>query len=442
MQVIEPAERPANGVSPWSAPIRWLREQKLSGEYWRLFSTAFFFDTGFGIYFFLFNLYLLDYHFNERAMGWIGGALTLGLVVGTLPAGELARRYGLRPLLLTLFLGAPLMGTARALWVWEPAQIVLAFLAGCVMSSWGVCFLSAVSRFTTEKNRTSGFSLIFSVSVLSSILGGIVCGYLGVWLKAAGIMLPPVEVKRLILLASSGIAFCGIFPVLRLKQLRAPLEATAARGEPGYEHWWTRWKPDPFLLRFLPAMSLWAALLAAFTPFANVYLARVLHVSMTRIGLVFSIVQVVQFGMGLVAPVLFRAMGLLNGIVMTQIGAAILLGSMSLATHSGAAIALYLVFSAAQWMSSPGLYNLLMDRTPEERRSTAAATTLCCNSLAGSVATPVAGILFVRFGYPPVLFGLALAGLAIAMLFRASLGSGKRDSQIAPCEGVAGVETL
>jgi high-affinity Fe2+/Pb2+ permease len=68
-------------------------------------------------------------------------------------------------------------------------------------------------------------------------------------------------------------------------------------------------------------------------------------------------------------------------------------------------------------MSTPGLYNLLMDETPDPERSTAAAMTLFCNALAGSAATAGAGILFTRFGYPPVLLGIAGMAAAIAVLF-------------------------
>jgi predicted MFS family arabinose efflux permease len=81
-------------------------------------------------------------------------------------------------------------------------------------------------------------------------------------------------------------------------------------------------------------------------------------------------------------------------------------------------MALYLTFSAAQWMCSPGLYNLLMNETPDSERSPAAAMTLFCNALAGSAATAGAGILFTRFGYPPVLLSIAALAMLIALLFR------------------------
>jgi len=412
--LLNSAQCVAKAVSFWKNPYAWLLDKRLSRGYWVFFSAAFFFDAGFAVYFFLFNLYLLDCGFNERSMGWIGGAMTLGSLAATLPVGALGRRIGVRPLLIILFISAPLTNAVRAIWVWEPAQIAFAFLTGVAMSSWGVCFLPAVARLTNERNRTSGFSLIFSVSVGTSMLGGIVCGYLGKWLGLAGFMIQPLAVKRLILLAACVIALVGLFPVLRL---HVPSQQDAFITEHGHRKWLKAGKSNPFLIRFLLCMALWSGILAAFTPFANVYLTKDLHISMTKIGLIFSSVQVVQLCMGLLAPVLFRALGLVNGIAITQISAGIVLVLLSKAANERVAIVLYLIYSAAQWMSSPGLYNLLMSKTPDEDRSNAAAATMFCNSLVASLATAGAGILFARFGYSPVLMLLGAGALLIALLF-------------------------
>lgn len=411
------ASNSAEGASFWKNPVVWLKKKNLSHGYWIFFSAAFFFDAGFAIYFFLFNLYLLDRHFDERAMGWIGGTFTLGSLVGTLPAGALIQKYGVRPLLIFLFVSAPLLNAVRTVWLWEPSQIAIAFLAGLAMSIWGVCFLPAVARLTNEGSRTSGFSLIFSVSVGTSMLGGIVCGYLGRWLATMGIALQPAETKQLILLFSCGIAFLGLVPVFRL---RLPLHSQQNSGDssPAYWNWLSKRKIGPFLGRYLPLTGLWFAVLAAFNPFANVYLTRNLHVPMAQIGLIFSAVQVLQFFMGILTPLVFRAVGLMNGIVLTQIAAAVVLGCLAGSTNQTLAITLYLVYSAAQWMCAPGLYNLVMNETPDSERSAASAMTMFCNALMASLATAAAGVLLTRFGYPPVLFGLALAALAIALAFR------------------------
>jgi MFS family permease len=79
---------------------------------------------------------------------------------------------------------------------------------------------------------------------------------------------------------------------------------------------------------------------------------------------------------------------------------------------------------------------LLMDQTPDKERSTAAAMTLFCNALAGSAATAMAGILFTHFGYPPVLFGIAMLAIGAALLLRVLI-TPQPHSPALPKEGIA-----
>jgi predicted MFS family arabinose efflux permease len=427
-QLLETGPTEANGssrISIWKSPTSWLLEKKLSRGFWVFFSVAFFFDFGFSVYVFLFNLYLLDFHFNERTIGLVGGAATLGSVIGTLPAGWIARRTGLRPLLAVCLIASPLLGVARTLAMWQSAQIGLAFLAGLGMCLWGVCFLPALARLTTEENRASAFSLIFSVGIGTTALGGVVCGYLPQWLKMAGFAMQAVEVKRLILMVSCGIAAVGLIPLLRLR-LPPPEGESQTESKTSKQPW----KMNPFLLRFLPAMALWAAVLGAFTPFANVYLSKDLHIPMAQIGLIFSAAQIIQLCMTLLTPLVFRRMGLVNGIVATQVATAAALGCLAGTHDRGLTVALYLSFSAVQWMSAPGLYNLLMSRVPDEERSSASAMTLFCNALLGSGATAGAGILFVRFGYPHVLSGIAILALTAAILLGTLMSPRRRRTTV------------
>ena len=268
------------------------------------------------------------------------------------------------------------------------------------------------------------------------MLGGVICGYLRRILLTAGIVMQAVDVKRLILLTASAIVLLGLLPLLRL---HLPSANSSDLHRPKQLPKFRRLRMptvSPFLMRFLVCMALWSAILAAFTPFANVYLARDLHIPMEQIGLVFSVVQMVQLCMGLLTPVVFRALGLVRGIAVTQFAAAVLLWGMAAATNARLAVAFYLIFSAAQWMCSPGLYNLLMSETPDAERSSAAATTLFLNALASSGATAGAGLLFARYGYPRVFSALAVvavlcAGLVLLLLTQTSRESALTSSE--PC---------
>ena len=433
----EPAAKGTSAV--YRSPVKWLHDQRLSREFWTFFWAAFFFDFGFAVYYFLFNLYLLDLHLNERSIGLVAGALTMGSVVGTLPAGLAAKKYGVGRLLRVCFIAAPLIGILRVM-VPEgtglvAAHVGLGFLSGLAMCLWGVCFLPALARATTEENRASGFSLIFSVSIGTSTLGGLVCGYLPVWLKAAGHPMQGVEVKQIILVVACVIAAIGLTAVLRMRNENKQDHAgakTEARlvGEPEQAARLQNWRLNPFLLRFLPAMALWTGVLAAFTPFANIYLSTNLHIPLSEIGVIFSVAQVVQLLMGLLTPWLFRTFGLVNGIIATQVLTAVALLFLAAAHNAHLAIAIYLGFSATQWMSSPGLYNLLMTATPEPDRSMASSMTMFCNAVFSSVATAGAGSLFVRYGYPLVLAGIGAFALLAATIFYLFVDSHQRSATL------------
>jgi MFS family permease len=402
--------------SLWMRPIAWLIDKKLSRNFWLFFTAAFFFDCGFAVYFFLFNLYLLGLHFDERAIGLVTGALTIGSLAGTLPVGFLADKLGLRAMLLICFLAAPAVGTLRASIVWLPGQIVLAFFAGMAMCIWGVCFSPTVASLTTSENRASAFSLIFSVSIGTSALGGLICGYAGRWLGMSGVTIGATELKRLILLVSCGIALVGLIPVMFLRFKRHDTTLTS-NFSVARTNWRRAVQGQAFLLRFLPSMAIWAAVLAAFTPFANVYLSQTLKFPLTQVGLIFAASQVCQFFLGLMTPWLFRRAGLLRGIVLTQVATAAALLCLAMTSNMILVVILFLSFSAIQWMSSPGLYNLLMSQVREQQRSSASAMTMFSNSLLQSMAAVVAGIFFVRFGYPKVLSGIAGLGVLAALLF-------------------------
>src|SRR3569833_2562922 len=115
-------------------------QRRFGSDFWIFFAAAFFFDLGFGLFFFLFNLYLTDLHFNERVVGFFTASLTLGNVIATIPATLLARRFGVRPLLLFSFICAPLICMLRVYILWEPAQLALSLATGMALCCWPICF--------------------------------------------------------------------------------------------------------------------------------------------------------------------------------------------------------------------------------------------------------------------------------------------------------------
>jgi MFS family permease len=384
----------------------WISEKELSREFWIFFTGALCFDFGFAIFFFLFNLFLLDVGFGVRQLGLITGAMTIGGVVGTIPVGLLAKRVRLHRLLLAGFILAPLVSVLRAYLVWERAQIGLALIAGMCFCLWSVCFSPAAARLTTERNRTFAFSLLFSAGIGMGVLGGMVGGFLPGWLQAMRPSMQTLDAKRIVLLVCCMIAALGILPVSRLR-LQVEQEK---QKQP--------WTFDPFLFRFLPAVALWSLVIGSFSPLATAYLSRHIHIPLAHIGLIFSASQLAQVVAVLMAPAVFKRFGLVTGIMYTQVATAIALGALARANAVSVVVVLYLSFTAFQWMSGPGIYSLLMNRVAENERGSASAANIFVTSLCQAIASAVSGAAFVTFGYPVVLSAIAGMALLAAFLFR------------------------
>ncbi len=407
-EVCEPSlPRRMGGPLRWRAnALAWMR--RYNADFWRFFAAAFFFDFGFGLFFFLFNLYLTDLHFNERIIGQIMASLTLGNVVGTIPAMILVRQWGFRRPLLFSFLAAPLICGLRIFVLLPPAQIGLAFLTGLALCFWPICFSPAVAKFTNEQNRASGFSIVFATGIGMGCLAGLAGGYLPRLLQTTGAGLSPVAGIRAVLLCSCGAVMLGAWPLAKLAQDAKP--ASFTNGMRIFH---------PFLLRFLPPFILWNVVTASFSAFGAVYLQKVLGLTLGRVGAVFSASQLLQFAAVLSTPLLYRRLGTIKGISLAQIiTAAFLLLIVSTRTVP-LSVVYFLAFNGAQWMCGPGIYRYLMEHIPEEERSTASAVQNLSGAFCQAGTAVLTGNCIVQFGYSAVIAGNAAIALFAALLFLA-----------------------
>lgn len=403
-------DRPSGRVTGGLTVLRSFA-MRFSAGFWIFFAAAFFFDLGFGLFFFLFNLFLTDLHFNEKTLGLITGALTLGNVAGTIPVTILVRRFGLQKLLLFCFTATPLICMLRIFILWVPAQLALAFLTGVALCSWPICFSPTIAKLTSERNRASGFSVTFATGIGLGTLAGLAGGYLPELLQKTNHSASVVGEIRVVLLLACGVVLLGVWPILKLS-IGAPEHR--ARRRLRIFH--------PFLLWFLPPFVVWNIVTGSFPPFAAVYLQQDLGIPLRHIGVIFSSSQLLQCAAVLLAPLLYRKIGTIPGITCAQAatGAALLwMGS----THRASmAVAYYLAYNSLQWMSGPGIYSFLMDHIPEEERSTASAFQNLSGAMCQAATAAVTGNCIVQFGYPRVLFGIGGVALIAAILFVALLG--------------------
>jgi MFS family permease len=389
----------------------WWSAKGLGKQFWTFYAASFFFDFGMFIFFFLYNLYLLDCGYTTKLIGQVTGMNAVGSIAGTIPAGLMAQRFGLRKTLLACFALVTLVSACRALFVWPVPQMCLSFLAGMVMTIFAVCISPALAQLTTDQNRPFGFSIVFSFGIGDGILGSFFGGHLPGWLGRMAPMASHTHLMRAVLLIGSGITALALWPTSYLRFTQTPSTEKKV------------FHLNPFLRRYLPAMAVWALATGAFSPFANVYFSRHFHMPMERIGTIFSASQFSQVVAILLAPLIFRKCGLITGIMYMQIATAFALCGLSIAPGAASAALVYVGFMAFQWMSEPGMYSLLMNEVTPAERSGASAMNFFVVSASSAVAAFVSGSALTRFGYPVVLAAVAGIALLAAIMFRLLLGN-------------------
>jgi MFS family permease len=387
----------------------WLTSQ-FSREYWTFFSAGLCMDLGFGLFVFLFNLYLIDLHFDERLIGRILAFYTLGNVAGTIPAMIVARRYGLRPLLLPAFSVVPVLAALRLFFLRDAEQFALAFLTGAALCGWPICFSPVIAQLTNEHNRPAGFSVAFATGIGVGTLAGFAGGLVPELLHTRIFHLTLVHGIRVLLLTGCGLVVLGLWPLRQLPLQRRPF-APGVRSRIFH----------PYLLRFLPGFMLWNVVTGSFPLFGAVYLQKMLGLPLGKLGAVFGAAKLMQVLAVLAAPFLFRRTGIAAGVALTQLATAALLVAIGETRFVPAAVCFYVLYFAAQFMCEPGIYQMLMEQLPQADRSSASAIQNLSGATCQAGTAAITGAGIVVYGYHLLL--LANAAIAVvASLFFAWLG--------------------
>ncbi len=382
----------------------------LTDQFWRFFVIACCWDFGLFIYFLLFNLYLLELGFHEDFVGLLSSIMITGTVAVALPAGLAIRRFGIRRTLLFCIVTAPALDMLRATVTTRSAMLALAFAGGAASSIWAVVYPPIIAALTTERSRPMGFSIVCSTGVAIGIAGGLVGGRLPGLLERLQPGVGRVTHFREALWIGAAVAMLSFWPALRLK--------VDAVGSPRSR----LIRPTKVIVRFMLAALIWNFGTGLFNPFFTVFFAR-LHMPVQAIGTVASLSQLAQAATIFVAPLIFKAAGLVRGISRMQIAAGLAMfcvaGSMG-PVSGGLAYGAYMV---AQYMSQPGVFAYLMDSVPVAEHGGASALNFLVSATAQASAAALAGLAISRFGYPPILITAALLCIVAGVLFRLLLGA-------------------
>jgi predicted MFS family arabinose efflux permease len=120
-------------------------------------------------------------------------------------------------------------------------------------------------------------------------------------------------------------------------------------------------------------------------------------------------------------------MGLVNGTAAMLMATALALGGLASGPVGWAAAAVFMAYTACQWMTDPGINTLLMGRVREQERTGVAALMMLVSFAAQLVSSLVGGKSIAKFGYSAVLACAAGLAAVAAVAFTAL-----RDGEAAP----------
>ena len=383
----------------------------------------FFFDFGVSIFFFFFNLFLSGRGYSETQMGLLTGTMAAGSLAGALPAARLIQRIGLRNALITCLVSVPAVLCARSLWASLPIQIGLAFVTGLTLCVWAVCVSPIVAAITKERERPLAFSLVFSLGIGVGAAGALAGSRMPGWFSRQIGNAGPLAPDQLTLIAACCIAAVALIPAMRLRRCGSDVPP-----RPG-------WLSTPAVRRILPAVGIWALVTGSFAPFGNVFLASRLHLPLHSVGTVFSISQLCQVAAVLCAPIVFRRLGVPNGVFTMQLATALCFMLLALTMQPLAASMMYVAVTGLQYMGEPGIYSMMMNVVPAEARGTASASIAMVVGASQLIAAAVAGWTFTNLGYPRALGIIAVIALIAGLLFRTVADTQPRT--LVPCRNEA-----
>jgi predicted MFS family arabinose efflux permease len=389
------------------------------------------FLIGFGqsIFSLLFNLYLRALGFSDAGIGQIISKISLGAAVAAIPAAFLFRSTAARVILVAAGALCAAISVMQATLTEPELMLVVAFISGMALTVYRLSIAPVVMSEVAEPARPFLFSAAFTVLVLAAILGSAVGGFLP---QLFHLLTPSDRLAlRYSLFISAAATLLCVIPFNRMRGTspnpRPVGEAHAAGLPPGVlidrrlRGAWQQvrdlvdldWGLNLKLVAPAMLIGLGAGLII---PFLNLYFRDRFGLSEAKIGLLFSAMQAFMVAGNLFGPAVSRRMGLVRGVVVTQLVSVPFMVALALSSWFPIVAASFFLRSALMNMNQPLSSHFAMEVVP--KRDHAITNSLLSLSwyLAWSVSADVGGALIERKGYTePLLIAAALYIAASAL---------------------------
>jgi len=363
-----------------------------------------------GVYFLLFNLYLVQIGFREDFIGVLSFVQMGAIAIGAVPTGHLSRRYGNRNLLLW---GTAMLGLASLAQTWVTQAWLLTafgFLGGIGLAMRIVTYTPYIANNTTSAERT----LVFAANSAAMSIGGTLGNLIGGQLPAIFQALFPSNSNGVIVSFRLSLAIGAILSILAVLPMALAGEKTDYSSQSAPEARPTdRPRIGPpqrkDMLAFVMTIVLFSAGSATVAPFSNVYFNRVLSLSASTISFVFAVSSVLAAIGTLGASSLASRLGKVRAMLVTRMAGVPFLFLLVLWPGSLLAVPALVIRSISEMAGWPLDAAFLADVIPTEYQAQAVAYRAIGWNLTFAVTSFLAGQAIVRSGYAPLFLTAAIA---------------------------------
>lgn len=370
--------------------------------------------VGFGqaIFTLLFNLYLRSLGVSDSTIGQILSKVSLGAAVAALPAAFLFRRLPVRTLLAgaagLAALGVVLQSTLTA----PELLLTVAFLSGMVLTVFRLSIAPVIMREGAPSARPFLFSASFSVFFFSAIMGSAVGGALPHAFLA--VTDSSRLALRLSLFAAAAITLAAVIPFGAMRERSDAEPRATGGGNPLRELAEIDWALHMKLILPSALIGLGAGLII---PFLNLYFRDRFGLSEGEIGLLFAVMQGFMVAGNLFGPEVSRRLGLVRGVVVTQLLSVPFMVVLALSTFFPFVAAAFFVRGGLMNMNQPLSSHFAMEVvSPRDHAITNSLLSLSW-FLAWSVSADIGGHLIERKGYAEPLLVAAALYVAASVLY-------------------------
>lgn len=407
--------------------MRWRPKYRLSRNARFFLVTSAITSLGTGAFNVLYGITLINSGHSESFLGYI---LSIGLLangVFSLPAGILADVWGRKKVLILALVSTGVGLGGQALFPVSQATALFSLIFGMGQGMLAAVTMPLLAENCLKEAQTHLFSLNFSLTTASQVLGSLLAGQLPGHFSAQG--------SLVIFSALQGVAVVFVMFMKDEETLLSSEDAIVypttdkCKSAPKIDlgEYWTVIKSsrvvrNVFVYNF--QIGLGAGLVI---PFFNIFLTQKLHTSLTLVGTVMSISQIGIALAGLLAPLLMRILGKVRSVVFFQMLSIPLLLMIALPQSLSVVILSFLLRNVLMNMNNPISGSFTMEITPKKLRSTVSSLMSMAQNLSRALSASIGGWLMGTMGYSMPYFFTALLYISASLFYWRAFGSYEKE---------------